>query len=195
MRRQAGHSLMEMLVSVAIIAFVLQIAGNLVVSANRHQTAMTRMIEEQTDIVAARAQLRSLIGSIVWTKTQAGKSLAFTRAGNDVLSWRTVTVDGDLADVTLTLVPMREDGPLNLTLESLTMRRDATTHQVLLSGVQSGGFRYFGPVDDQTGPAWHTSWTHGRPPPHLIELELGRTAGYGPKWPTLTIEIKVSDPG
>ncbi len=156
-----GFSLAEVLVTLAIIAFVLQIAASLVLSANRQMAFTSRLSQDQTQMIAARTQLRALISNLVWTQTSSGGPQAFLEAERTGARWRTATRAG-IAAVALKLQASAEDGPFHLVID-----RGQGPARPLLTAVKTLSLRYYGPVNG--APArWYATWPDGTRAPRLV---------------------------
>jgi general secretion pathway protein J len=66
------------------------------------------------------------------------------------------------------------------------------TPTILIDGVQSLRFRYFGSMDPEKEPAWADNWPKGESLPRLISVEVGFPPGDARRWPPLIIPVQAS---
>lgn len=191
---KAGFTLIEMLIAVTLMAFIaLIIAGGLQFGVRAWRSAQARS-DDAAQTIAVHDALERLIG-----QAQA----AYT---NDDLTDPTLTFTGEQDQLSLTspLPDAIEPGIMAIQFLSVrqTERGPALTlawrldlpgseeqpEQVsaLLEHASALGLQYWGTIEPDTAPAWHSTW-RGQPRlPGLVRLTIERNGA-----PTLGFTIAV----
>lgn len=195
-RRDAGFTLLELLVAITLLAF-LSIG---VVAGLRFGNEVWRKAQDRN--VAAndmRVAERILAGNLarVYPKFIAsatgGGTVDFDGAQRSVTFLSTLPASGHISRNTLRAVT--DGSGLAMQIDSvaeLANGRAGATMQILLRHLSAVEFSYFGTAEDSKTPAWHSTWQDQGAPPDLIRI---RAASAGPgvvPWPEMIIAPRIA---
>lgn len=177
--RAAGLTLIEILVTLAVLGLALMLLGNglrLTFSAQGRISAAAQVLEERH---AALERLRALAlraAPLVLRRGDGRLTLAFVGSA-DRLVWG---VDGlaEAARPGLHAAALRvEAGALILHHPELNLSGDAGARSRLLPGVTALRFAYFGPRNGSGAPVWQDEWPAQERAPYLLRITLAFADG------------------
>lgn len=172
--RASGLTLIEILVTLAVLGLALMLLGNglrLTFSAQGRISAAAQVLEERH---AALERLRALAlraAPLVLRRGDGRLTLAFVGTANRLV-WG---VDGlaEAARPGLHAVALRvEAGVLILHHRELSPSGDAGARSLLLPGVTALRLAYFGPHNGSTAPVWQDEWPAQERVPSLLRVTL-----------------------
>jgi len=204
---QAGFTLVEMLVSLAIMAMISTV---MIIGISRmdlrHRLAGTR--DAQIDEIAdAQFTLRHRIAEILPTSNpQTGSTIDFggtefamefdgappDNASPDAFQRYRLRLErsGDLMLYRL--------NSLNETIDKRQSAVDGWVATRILSGVAAFSIRYFGPAPDSLGNGgvisrWQNRWSNRKVLPSLVGLRLEFPSGDKRSWPDLVVRLRAAN--
>jgi len=181
--RMAGLTLIEILVTLAVVGLALMLLGNglrLTFSAQGRINAAAQVLEERQ---AAMERLRTLAlrsAPLVLRRGDGRLTLAFLGRA-DRLVWG---VDGlaEAARPGLHAVALRvEAGALMLHHRELGLSGDAGARSLLLPGVTALRLAYLGPQNGGSAPVWQDEWPTQERVPSLLRVTLSFADGSPPQ--------------
>ena len=197
-KRQAGFTLVEVLVSLVVVAMA---AVLLTIGIGRIglELGLSQRGDARLDTIAtAQFELRQRIERTYPVKDpQTGNTVDFsgTEKSLDFLGEAPGNVGPDALQ--RYRVKIARDGTLTLyrlsTLSTTANQREASTDgwqaTPLVTGVHALGIRYFGPTPENTGNQWQPYWVHRATLPRLVRLTLDFNDGDARGWPDLVIRV------
>lgn len=210
---EAGFTLVEVLVSLVLLAFLTTIVFQGLRFSTRAWTSAVRKSDAAASSDAARTVLRQAI------------TMAYPDFASDNIADRTIAFEGTstvltlvtplpaaidagvLADEQFLVVPARDGNALVMRWQLHLPASDAAAplpiEQVtLLDQAAPVRFSYFGPPAPRQPSAWLDRWTGRASLPELVRVQFGPSASGAPRWPDLVVEPKatantpcVYDPG
>jgi general secretion pathway protein J len=188
----AGFTLIEVLVSLVLLALVLALLAGGVRFARGTWDAAARL-EEQTGADMAEAFLRARLGEAMALYEQHGSGMVRVvfHGAAGALSFVAPAPNGPAGaalyryglEIAAEAGPGR--GALVVKLAPYRARQTETGAEwavqshVLVRNVASLTLRYFGRSRPGAEPAWHAAWTRTDATPNLVELRIGRNAAHG----------------
>jgi general secretion pathway protein J len=191
-RGEAGFTLVEVLVSLVLLALVLALLAGGVRFARGTWDAAARL-EEQTGAEAAEAFLRARLGEAMalYEQHASGMVRVVFHGTGEAVSFVAPAPNGPagaaLYRYALSVTPGAGPGRGALIVRLAPYRAKqaeagadwAVQSHVLVRNVGSLGLRYFGRERAGAEPAWHAAWTRTDATPNLVELRIGRDAAHG----------------
>ena len=183
MRRDDGFTLVEMLVSLALLAMAAVLMGSGLASARGLWGRIEANGARSETVEAAQTLLRDRIERLR-PVTLFDQSTPYA------------DVDGERGRLVFTALPFDAERPAAMARFRLTQHeRDlvledaagAFPPHVLLSGVSELEIAYFGPETAGGAPEWRQSWARQPTPPELVRIRVKFAAGDRRVWPTLII--------
>ena len=179
-RREDGFTLVEVLVSLVLLALVLAVlAGGLRFA--RGTWGAADKLDELAGYAMAERFLRARLGEAmpVYEHSAAGTVRVAFQGSGDTLSFVAPASNGPAGAGLYRYV--LEAAPAQVLAVRLAPYQpkqgrgeaDLSRHE-LLRGVQSVAFRYFGPSQLGGAPAWHAAWTRTDALPNLVEISIAR---------------------
>jgi general secretion pathway protein J len=171
----AGFTLIEVLVSLVLLALVLALLAGGVRFARGTWDAAARL-EEQTgaDMAEASGMVRVVFHgaagalSFVAPAPNGPAGAALYRYGLEIAA----EAGPGRGALVVKLAPYRAR-------QTETGAEWAVQSHVLVRNVASLTLRYFGRSRPGAEPAWHAAWTRTDATPNLVELRIGRNAAHG----------------
>jgi general secretion pathway protein J len=192
---EAGFSLVELLIALALLAVIAALLVAVIADARRALDAVDRR-SAQAAVAPVQAVLRRLI-------REARPGLEGRRPPDPK---RAFVGEPDRLSFVSSFVPQGQYRGLRrydigFDAASAGAGRLVMTHRpvsastaaaplddsgsVLLEGVEALRLRYFGAMDQETPPAWHNRWRHPVNPPLLISVEVTFAQGDRRHWVAL----------
>ncbi len=203
-RRQAGFTLVELLVAMTLLAFLsVSLFGGLRFGA-RSWEAVVDSSAERDDIASTQIFLRNRLGQL-WLPEPGGLG-DFNEDGNFnggpeqvefIAPWLSALSLGGLYRFTL----WHEDEdigsgrlmlrwrPAEADPDALEELGDLAGQRVLLDGVAEFGLSYYGAADKDAEPEWLDQWENPDAPPRLVRVQLA-FAEAGRVWPVFIVAPK-----
>lgn len=191
--REAGFTLVEMLVCLALAALI----GTLLVNAVRISGTASAAIARATaseEVQSVRDHLRRTLGSLARRRAEGARPAL---VGGPAALTAVIGPDRSVARPAERIVGLaavaRADGGYDL------VERGAATEassgaagerpEILLERVAGLAIRYFGAPAENGRPAWHAAWTAPDRQPTLIEIEVAFEAADRRRWPPLLVAL------
>jgi general secretion pathway protein J len=187
-RRDAGFTLLEMLLALAMLALITStILGGMHFGKRAWQTGQT--YDASGEIEAAAMAISELLRrSFPAVVTAVGKRPTVVFYGGPDGCRFTMLSEGETqrAGLILTEIGVRSNGGRNdLALWTKVFRPQtalaATTEEMeeasVLHDVASFDLAYFGAVESDSSPTWRSSWTDADRLPHLVSVRLAAVRG------------------
>ena len=202
--RDAGFSLIELIVSLALFAMILALLPGAFRTGKRGwETAA--VIEQVASAEASADFLRHRLADATpfYDRDESGRARIAFSGGPQQLSFvapsQAGPSGGGFYRWSIATAPAGETSALMLTMAPFSaVQTDATataTERVLLNGVRALRIRYFGAEEADGEAVWADEWRRSDQLPQLIEIEAetlqSRTASFGP----LRVALRLSQPG
>ena len=206
-RSESGFTLMEVLVSLVLLALVLALLAGGVRFARGTWNTVARL-DETAGADTAETFLRARLGEAMPLHEQrtAGIVRVAFRGAADTLSFVAPAPNGPsgggLYRYALEAAPAAEPrralvvklAPYQPTQNELATDWASESHE-LVRNVKSVVFRYFGRNEVKGEPAWHAAWTRTDALPSLVEIAMARAdSDGGPLSLTVPLRLQVSAP-
>jgi general secretion pathway protein J len=201
--RSAGFTLIELLVAITLFALLsVALFGGLRFGMRATQAGTARL-DWSAEIAAASGFLRSEIADAQPLQKSAedgGKVMAFDGDGGSiefVASPPTPMAEGGWHVLHLFLERGPDGGRLVVTARLVRSDGDeasveAVARSVLLAGVSSIDFAYFGALAEGDAPEWHDRWQDAAQLPALVRVRIGFADGR--EAPALLIAVRAAIP-
>lgn len=198
--RQAGFSLLELVIALALLAVIaaLLLAG--IADARRALSAVDRR-GAQAAVAPVQAVLRRLIKEARKEARPApdgqrppDPDRAFAGRPDRLSFVSSFVPQGQYGGLQRYRIGLDATGPgprrLVMAQERVPPAPNPPTPRdgggtVLLDGVKALHVRYFGPLDPDTPPAWHDTWNHPVNLPLLVSVDVTFVRGDRRQWVTL----------
>jgi general secretion pathway protein J len=191
-RPEAGFTLIEVLVSLVLLALLLTLLAGGLRYARSTWDAAARL-DQLADADMAETFLRARLAEAmpVYEQRKAGTVRALFRGDGDSMSFVAPAPNGPagagLYRYTLEAGGGRGSGWRMLVVELVphlpslsdsALERPPDRYE-LMRNIRSVSFRYFGRGDQQAEPAWHVAWPRADVLPSLVEIVIGRDDNQG----------------
>lgn len=193
-RAQAGFTLLELLVSMALLGLLGMLLGGAFHMATSHVGRRQEALDRAAELVATEAFLRERLAAAIPAVPQGWAEDAVLFDGEpDGLSFVAPAPESVPAGGFLVYTIVQADDGLVLRWRPYdgTVPEGPGTDTLLLPGTRAARFAYHGPRDGED-PAWHDRWQGQAALPTLVRLSL--TDGDGRALPDLVVAPRVSPP-
>lgn len=201
-RTETGFTLIELLVSLFVLGVL---AGMLVAGIGMMRLIVDRAINRgatNESVVTAQTILRNRIeGLVPSVRFDLGKPVADVRGGATILSFFAPAAIADQPS-SIRRYRLLRTATGQLVLYSVDDLSDAVDlygpgevgwqPTVLLTGVRSLGFDYFGAAPPDDRRRWRSEWIGLNRPPELVRVRLAFEPGAARYWPDLIIKPGVT---
>lgn len=204
-RREGGFTLVEMLVSLTLLAMAAALMATGLASARGLWASLEGTGRRGAQVEAAQTLLRDRIQRLSpVTRFKGGAPYA--------------DVNGDAREIEFTALPFDSDRPapmrrfrLELSDGGLTLEAQAdqarpadadagaggdadgaSARQVLLDGVAALRIDYYGADAPGGAPGWRETWSHAPAPPELVRIRVSFPDGDRRIWPPLIVRPAAS---
>jgi general secretion pathway protein J len=187
-RGDDGFTLLELMIAMALLGLLaMSLAGGMRFGLQAWNR-LDRGIDRGEPIALAQNLLRREIEQAVAWPAEA-TALAFT-GGQGRLQFLAALPDRAGAPgvnaITIALEP--DASGTRLVLSWVAPQPGLGGRKVLLEGIASGGFAYYGSIDPAAAPDWQQSWDKAAALPRLIALRL-TFRDTQRQWPTLMVAL------
>ena len=199
---EAGFTLLELLVSIVLLAFLTTILFGGLRLASHQLVRRSNSLDQASRLALVQNFLRVEMGD-ARPLTQDDTPGAPVEFGGSTASVDFVgvapesAVAGGLQAFSVGFVRGRDasTGELRISARFIRAAGSGGTHEaVLLDGLESAAFAYFGITERDDAPSWHSTWEGESYLPSLFRLSL--TFAGGRTVPDLIIALRLSeDPG
>ncbi len=203
-RREAGFTLLELLVGLTVLAMLVALIPGALRIANRAWTTSQALVSETESASALLFVEQHLAGAmpLIETSEEGANSIAF-EGGAQSLRFVATLENGPLGGG---LYKMELAAPSGAALESsqLVLRLFAFSRvrsseqtaapiedRTLLSGLESARFRYFGAQALRRDPEWSETWTSPDRLPDLVELTIVPRGAPSAAPQTIRVELRL----
>ena len=80
---------------------------------------------------------------------------------------------------------------LSIGLGDVAESGEAADRRVLIEGIETAAFRYYGALEEGREPDWHDEWTDPERLPALVALRVSFPEGDRRPWPELVIALRL----
>ncbi len=201
-RRQAGFTLVELLVAITLLAFLsITLFGGLRFGARSWEVVVSSSVERD-NIASTQTFLRNRLGQM--TLPGPGRLRNFVedrrltggpKRVEFIAPWLSALSLGGLYRFTL----WHEDTgngrlmlhwrPAKADPDALEELGDLAGQRVLLDGVTEFSLSYYGAANEDAEPEWLDQWENQDAPPHLVRAQL-EFADAGRLWPVFVVALK-----
>ena len=202
-RPEAGFTLIEVLVSLVLLALVLALLAGGVRYARSTWDAAARLDElAGSDMAETFLRTRLAEAMPLYEQRRAGTVRALFRGDGDAMTFVAPAPNGPAGAglYRYTLEAAAGAGPGRRTLvvklaphlpwlSDSTLERPPEQYELMRS-IRSVSFRYFGRSEFRAEPAWHAAWPRTDAMPSLVEIAVARDDGEGGPI-SLTIELRL----
>jgi len=189
----SGFTVLELLIALCILS-LFAIYATSAYHQIRRMSEVTQRLERTDSAVAVQSYVRGLVSGaraiMVKTSGQSRPAVAFngeeSRLALITASDGTLETGG-LYSATLEMRP-RSDGLADFVTNRRPLRATTPSYsgdELLLEGIGSLQFRYFGEANGETSPSWQTQWVNQETLPELVEVTISMPSGTGQFWPEL----------
>lgn len=191
---RAGFTLLELLVSMALLGLLGLLLGGAFHMATTHVGRRQEALDRSAELVATEAFLRERLAAAIPAVPQGwGEGAVLFDGEADGLSFVAPAPDSVPAGGFLVYTIVHADDGLVLRWRPYdgTVPEGPGTDTLLLPGVREARFAYHG-ARDGDAPAWHGRWKEQPALPALVRLAL--TDGDGRPLPDLVVAPRVGAP-
>jgi general secretion pathway protein J len=191
--REAGFTLVEMLVSLTLLALAAGMMLEGLGSGRRLWAGEAARTARGESVEAAQSMLRGKLERLLPTSRFEGATIFADISGGD----RQLVFLAPPPDVERPAAARRyrlslsDQGDLMLGAQPLQVDAgpgDVYTDQVLLRDVGGLDISYYGPDLAGGAPRWRTEWTRRATPPELVKVKLSLKSGDQRVWPDLIVQ-------
>lgn len=200
MKRQAGFTLLELLIAVTLLGLLMAaLFGGLRLGVRAWEVSGERL-DANARMEMVQHFLRGRLTQIYPVVGGTGRrSYLVFRGEPDELTF--VTLLSERLGVGLALMSIRPGGEDQRSLQlrwrafgaaaEETADMEATQTHTLLDGVERVEFRYYGTFEEGTPGAWHDEWIEATTLPKLIRMRVVFAPDDGRIWPDLVVRPMV----
>lgn len=196
-RRQAGLTLVELLVALALLGLIVAAVGGALGVGLAGGRALDQRVERLEETRLAQAALRRLLEGARPVAWRDGRSTAVGFSGGRERLDFIATLPGWPGRGGLHLLRLARDGDRLVLLNRITAGEapgfdfsENTATSLLMEGVRSVRLSYFGARAADRAARWHDDWRDAATLPRLVRLDVERADGA--VWPLLTVAPALS---
>jgi general secretion pathway protein J len=196
MRKEAGFTLMELLVAVTLLAFL---SVGLVAGLRFGMAVWNKTESKNVDTNDIRTAERLLSGSLAriypkyLTDATGHGAIDFDGTEKSIAFLSTAPVSGHIARNTLAASADGRGVALELASRPELARGNAgATSQALLRHLAALEFAYFGAAEGEKVPGWHRDWRGQRHLPDLIRVRAAFAGAGIVPWPEMILAPRIA---
>ena len=197
-----GFTLLELLVTLAVLSFISTIMFGAVFSVQRVAHQLVADESAQSEVAAAQALLRSQVeGLRAVQRSDRATPVVDVQGDDQRLSFYAPPIDRDAPSSlqAVRLLRMSTGDLVLFSAPSLTEDLDLRSPNIegwkatrLLQGVDQLSISYFGPGPGTSGPRWQRFWSDRAQPPMLVRIGIRFGEDDRRIWPELVIRPGVT---
>lgn len=203
-RSDRGFTLLELLISLALLAMMMVIIPSTIRLASRASTTATEMVSSG-DNAAALTFLRQRLTEavpLIESDSEGKLQVAFNGDAQSLMFVTSIAhgpTGGGFYRVKLSIVREDPESPAALDLAispnppagSATSPTAATDTRRIAAGLSTASLRYFGTAESGSAPEWTTAWSGRDRLPDIVELQLAPIDTRYRLASPLTVELKL----
>lgn len=197
--RQAGYTLVEMLVVVGVLGLLVAVTHNAIQAGSKLWFQAQSRTASLSDTSSALDVMRRMLAGAIpvfASDDLADRTIAFDGTANRltlVTNLPDAIAGGVLANQRLFVDAAGDSGSLVLGWQlrqpnAVTGEALAERQTPLLRGIRAIRFAYFGAPDERSEPKWLDRWQGQAKLPILVRMRLEPVGSGGPAWPDLIVE-------
>ena len=189
-RGDAGFTLVEMLVSLGILAIVAVLLTQAFSSNGRALTILEAHTSQGEEVAWAQGELRQLVEALVpHAVFLNGDPTVDFDGTSQSAEWLTlIRPPGHTARVERVRVDRSSSGELRVSTSGPDGPPQYGAPRTILHNVQALRFSYYGKKTASSPAAWNDAWSHGAAAPRAVRLDLQFTDAGRQWWPAFVAQ-------
>jgi prepilin-type N-terminal cleavage/methylation domain-containing protein len=201
--REGGFTLIEVLVTLALLAFVLVLTAEGVRYARATWKAAARLDQHSnSDVSETFLRARLAEAMPVYEQRKAGVMRVLFQGTREAVSFVAPAPNGPVGaglyryvlEAAAAAPPAQPSLIVKLVPHQATlaeaMAEPRPDRHVLVRNIKSVSFRYFGRGEIKAQPAWHSAWTRTDAMPSLVEIAVARDDSQGGSF-VIVVELRL----